>query len=73
MGMLYDINLPKISCNTINIYLCDRTVSTIDLWHTTGMFGLNTSDTTRLGLIACTDLREDNPFSFDLNFFHDFG
>lgn len=31
MGMLYDIKLPKISCNTINIYLCDRTVSTIDL------------------------------------------
>ena len=31
MGMLYDIKLPKISCNTINIHLCDRTVSTIDL------------------------------------------
>lgn len=43
------------------------------LWHATGMFGLNTSATTRLGLIACTDLREDNPFSFDLNFFHNFG
>ena len=28
--------------------------------------------TTKLGLIACTDLREDNPFSFDLNFFHDY-
>ena len=33
IGMLYDIKLPKISCNTINIYLCDRTVSTIDLCH----------------------------------------
>ena len=43
------------------------------LWHATGMFILNTSATTKLGLIACTDLREDNPFSFDLNFFHDFG
>ena len=42
------------------------------LWHATGMFILNTSATTKLGLIACTDLREDNPFSFDLNFFHDY-
>ena len=33
MGMLYDIKLPKISWNTINIYLCDRTVSTIALCH----------------------------------------
>lgn len=33
MGMLYDIKLPKISCHTINIHLCDRTVSTIDLCH----------------------------------------
>ena len=33
MGMLYDIKLPKISCNTINIYLYDHTVSTIDLCH----------------------------------------
>ena len=41
-------------------------------WHATGMFILNTSATTKLGLIACTDLREDNPFSFDLNFFHDY-
>ena len=41
-------------------------------WHASGMFILNTSATTKLGLIACTDLREDNPFSFDLNFFHDY-
>ena len=26
IGMLYDIKLSKISCNTINIYLYDHTV-----------------------------------------------
>lgn len=54
-------------------FICVIVLYPQSTYGTTGMFGLNTSDTTRLGLIACTDLREDNPFSFDLNFFHDFG